>query len=258
MTSVNPVTYGLAKALGAITKSKPVKVLKEKFQENPEGTLAATTVASIVVKDGIGCYKYVTQSLNNKDIPDDKRAFVASMDLTNGSLMIGTQIAMFYLMRKYSAPMYNKLFKKSFSPKAKRDMLTWLRMESQKAKLPQPKKNAVEKIFEEKRKEGLDLFKFIFDVGIATIIGKRIITPFIATPLASIVQQKFFPLDKDKENVDLEEQFENKVDEIKDSIEDKVENKIDNVKDKIENKVDNIKELNKKENLEEKDEKDDD
>lgn len=257
MASVNPVTSGLAKALGAITKSKPVRALTKTFQENPEGALAATTVTSIVIKDGIGCYKYVTQSLNNKEIPEDKRAFVASMDLTNGSLMIGTQIAMFYLMRKYSAPMFNKLFKKSFNPKAKRDMLTWLRMEAKKLGQAQPKKNVVEKIFEEKRKEGLDLFKFIFDVGIATIIGKRIITPFIATPLAGIVQQKFFPLDKDKENVDLEEQFEDKVDEIKDSIEDKVENKIDSVKNKIENKVDNVKEAYKKEDVEGKEEDDD-
>ena len=230
MANVNPVTSGIARVLGAVTKSKPVKALTKKFQENPEGVLAATTVTSIVIKDGIGCYKYVSQSLNNKEIPDDKRAFVASMDLTNGSLMIGTQIAMFYLMRKYSAPMFNKLFNKSFNPKVKRDMLTWLRMEAKKTNLQEPKKNVVEKVFEEKKKEALDLFKFIFDVGIATIIGKRIITPFIATPLAGVVQKKFFPLDKDKQNVDLEEQFEDKVEDIKDKIEDKIENKIDNIK----------------------------
>ena len=132
MASVNPVTSGIAKALGGVLQSKPVKVLTKKFQEDPEGTLAATTVASIIVKDGIGCYKYVTQSLNNKEIPEERRAFVASMDLTNGALMIGTQIAMFYIMRKYSAPMFEKLFSKSVSTKAKRYMLTWLRMDAKK------------------------------------------------------------------------------------------------------------------------------
>lgn len=256
MTNVNPITSGLAKAMGAITKTKPVRALTKKFQEDPEGTLAATTVASIVIKDGIGCYKYVTQSMNNKEIPEDKRAFVTSMDLTNGSLMIGTQIAMFYLMRKYSAPMFESLFKKSFGAKAKRDMLTWLRMDAAKANKPSPKKNLVERDFEKAKKDGLDLFKFIFDVGVATIIGKRIITPFIATPLAGVVQNKFFPVNKENKNVDLEDQFENKVDDIKDSIEDKVENKIDNVKDKIEDKVESLKESDKKDKVEK--EEDDD
>lgn len=253
MTNVNPVTSGFARALGAITKSKPVKALTKKFQEDPEGTLAATTVASIVVKDGIGCYKYVTQSLNNKEIPDERRAFVASMDLTNGALMIGTQIAMFYIMRKYSAPMFERLFSKSFSAKAKRDMLTWLRMGAKKLGQNQPKKNVAEKSFEKAKKEGLDLFKFIFDVGIATIIGKRIITPFVATPLAGVVQNKFFPANKDDKNVDLEDKFEKNIDDLKDSIEDKVENKIEDVKDRL----DNVKETIKKENIEEKEEDDD-
>ena len=257
MASVNPVTSGIAKALGGVLQSKPVKVLTKKFQEDPEGTLAATTVASIVVKDGIGCYKYVTQSLNNKEIPEERRAFVASMDLTNGALMIGTQIAMFYIMKKYSAPMFEKLFGKSFSAKAKRDMLTWLRMDAKKNGLDKPKKNMIEREFEKAKNEGLDLFKFIFDVGIATIIGKRIITPFIATPLAGVVQDKFMPVKKGEENVDLEDRFEKSVDEIKDSIEDKIENKIEKVQDKIEDKVDNIKESIKKEDIEEKEEDDD-
>lgn len=199
MVSVDPISKGIAKVLGSVSKSKPIKVLKDQFQKNPEGTLAATTVASIVVKDGIGCYKYVTQSLNNKEIPEERRAFVTSMDLTNGILMIGTQLGMYALMRKYSGPLFNKLFKRSFSPKAKRDMLTKLRMEAEKMGQSMPKKNTVERNFEEVKKEGLDLFKFIFDVGIATIIGKRIITPFIATPLASMVQKRFFPINKEGE-----------------------------------------------------------
>ena len=178
------------------------------------------------------------------------------MDLTNGALMIGTQIAMFYIMRKYSAPMFEKLFSKSFSTKAKRDMLTWLRMDAKKQGKALPKKNLVEKNFEKAKKEGLDLFKFIFDVGVATIIGKRIITPFVATPLAGVVQNKFMPVKKGEENVDLEDRFEKSVDEIKDSIEDKVENKIDNVKDKIEDKVESLKESDKKDKVEK--EEDDD
>ena len=75
------------------------------------------TVGSIVAKDGIGCVKYVSQSLNNDKIPEKQRNFVAALDLTNGILMILAQIGMFALMRKYSGPIFDKIFKKSFNPK---------------------------------------------------------------------------------------------------------------------------------------------
>lgn len=202
MAKVNPVSNFFAKTLGAISKSKPVKSMTGYFQKNYDGALAATTVGSIVVKDGVGCYKYVTQSLNNKEIPEDKRNFVAALDLTNGLLMIGTQIGMFFLMRKFSEPMFNKFFKKSFNPKAKRDMLTRQRMISKKLGEVPPRKIEAEKAYEGVRSEALSLFKFIFDVGVATIIGKRIITPFIATPLAGVVQDKVFAGDKKAQNKD--------------------------------------------------------
>ena len=164
-----------------------------KFQGNFEDALALTTVGSIVVKDGIGCYKYVTQSMRNKEIPEDKRAFVTSMDLTNGILMIGTQLAMYAIMKKYSGAMFEWFFKKSFNPNAKRDMLTRLRMESAKLKEHAPRKLEAEKAYNDVKTDALNLFKFVFDVGIATIVGKRIITPLIATPLAGLTQKHIYP-----------------------------------------------------------------
>ena len=114
MSVIDKIGQGTAgvvsRTLGAVSKSKPMKSLTGKFQGNFEEALAWTTVGSILVKDGIGCYKYVTQSMRNKEIPEEKRNFVASLDLTNGLLMIGTQIGMFFLMRKFSEPIFNKLF----------------------------------------------------------------------------------------------------------------------------------------------------
>ena len=201
---INPINNFFSRTLGAISKAKPMKKLVKSFQDDPAKALTVTTVGSIVVKDGVGCYKYVTQSMKNEEIPEKQRKFVASLDLTNGILMIATQIAMVFLMRKISEPMFNKLFSKSFNPKAKRDMLTRLRMEADKIGAKIPRKIEAEKAYEKVRSDALDLFKFVIDVGVATIIGKRIITPFIATPLAGVVQDKLFPEHKDDDVSEIE------------------------------------------------------
>lgn len=197
MTGINPIGRGISKVvasvLGTASKTAPMRGLKNGFQKNAENALAWTMVGSIVVKDGIGCYKYVTQSLNNKEIPDKRRSFVTSVDLSNGILMIFTQLAMFVMMRKFSEPMFNKFFNKSFNPKAKRDMLTRLRMEATKLGEVAPRKIEAEKDFEAVRSMGLSLFKTIFDVGVATIIGKRILTPLVSTPIAKVVEDKVYP-----------------------------------------------------------------
>lgn len=185
--NVDKIMETSSKWIGKATKSRPLRKLGEKFQENPEKALALTTVASIVIKDGVGCYKYVTQSLNNDKIPDDRRGFVAALDLTNGVLMILAQIAMFAAMRKYSEPIFNKLFKNSFSEKMLSNIGTKIRM---LAGENAPRKLNIEKEYNKVRKDALDLFKFVADIAAATIIGKRVIVPFIATPMANVVKDK--------------------------------------------------------------------
>ena len=194
MSGIDPLKNGaaeiLSRTLGAVSKSKPVKYMTKKFQENPEGALVATTVGSIVLKDGIGCKRYVKQSLNNEKIPEERRPFVAALDLANGVFMI-----------KISEPMFNKMFKKSFNPQTKRDILTKISEEYVKMGQSAPCKIDANKAYEKARSDALKIFKTIADVGIATIIGKRIITPFISTPIAGVVKDKFF----DKANNKTEE-----------------------------------------------------
>lgn len=179
------VGTGIAKA----TNFKPAVKLAERWKKDPEGTLAAATVASIILKDGIGCAMYVTQSMNNKKIPDEKRKFVAALDLTNGVLMIAAQIGMFLAMRKYSKPIFNKIFKKSFNPIAQSNTVSRIRAKAAKANERILRKLGIEKENEKVKKDGLDLFKFIADISAATIIGKRVIVPLIATPMASKVEK---------------------------------------------------------------------
>ncbi len=54
---------------------------------------AMIATVSCLTKDGTNCAYYVTQSLANERIPDDKRNFVAGLDLANGILNIITQLA---------------------------------------------------------------------------------------------------------------------------------------------------------------------
>ena len=178
----------IAQGMGYLSKTKALKALGNAWNKNPEGVLAGATVASIVLKDGIGCAMYVTQSLNNKKIPDEKRKFVAALDLTNGGLMILAQIAMFFAMRKYSGPIFKKVFAKSFNDVAKNQTIARLQMNAAKTGKGFAKYMKLEKVFDKVEKSGLDLFKFVADIAAATIVGKRIIVPLIATPFAKKVE----------------------------------------------------------------------
>lgn len=201
----NMMKYG-AKALGSVTKTKPIKWVGDQFQKNPEKALAYSTVGSIIVKDGVGCYKYVTQSMNNKDIPDERRNFVAALDLSNGILMILAQIGMFFAMRKFSEPIFDKLFKKSFDSKNLSNLATKLRMEDSSIR-----KLVFNKEAKKVRKDALDLFKFVADIAAATIIGKRVIVPFIATPVANAIKGKM----DEKSGIKKPKAVENKNEKIK-------------------------------------------
>jgi len=80
-----------------------------KYVQNSTKYIAAAGVASIVAKDVVGTYFYVTQSLNNEKIPEKTRPFVAALDLANGVLMFATQIAMTLGLAKLLKKMQIKL-----------------------------------------------------------------------------------------------------------------------------------------------------
>ncbi len=188
--AVNKIMSAASWLIGKGEKSRPVQWAERKFNRIPEKALGVSAVLSIVAKDGIGCYKYVTQSLHNDKIPDEKRKFVAALDLTNGLLMILAQIGMYMLMRKYSAPLFKKLFKNSFNPETAKNIASKVRMKQKQEHLPMIRKSDFENEFKEVENKGLSVFKFVVDIAAATIIGKRVIVPFIATPLAAQVKKK--------------------------------------------------------------------
>ena len=187
---VNKVLSTTSKVIGAFEKTRPMQWAEGKFNIDPEKALGIATVTSIVIKDGVGCWKYVTQSLNNKKIPEEKRKFVAALDLTNGVLMIAAQIAMYFAMRKYSGPLFEKLFQKSFNPEMAKNIASRIRMKQVQKGESVSRKLQIEKNYKQVKSDNADVFKFIADIAAATIIGKRVIVPLIATPLAAKVKDK--------------------------------------------------------------------
>ena len=183
------IMNGISKAVGGFTNWGPMQKSGRSFVKDAEKAMGAAVVTSMVVKDGIGCVMYVTQSLNNKKIPDEKRKFVAALDLTNGVLMIATQIAMFFAVRKYSGKFFDKLFKGSFNPIAQSNAISRFRMKADQLGETVYKKLIGGKKYKEFKDGAASVFKFCLDTGSATILAKRVVVPLIATPLASKVKK---------------------------------------------------------------------
>ena len=97
----NPITKIVAGGLAGGSRTKAYNWLANKVtRKTVDDVIAYTTIGSVVAKDAVGCAMYVYQSLHNEKIPENRRGFVAALDLTNGGLMIASQLLLFFGMRK--------------------------------------------------------------------------------------------------------------------------------------------------------------
>ena len=180
-----------SKLFGGITNWAKIQSGLKKFDgEKYAEALAVSTIASICIKDGIGCAMYVTQSLNNKKIPEKRRKFVSALDLTNGLLMILCQIGMFFGMKKLNNKLLTSLFPKTFDKagKALKPLTEKVRIHQKAAGITPSSKSEISDKYKELRKFCLDTIGNITNIAAATILGKRVIVPFIATPMAKKVE----------------------------------------------------------------------
>lgn len=104
MSMISSLNTHIGNAYGYTAKNWFAKSF-EKAAKDPAKYAASMLVTSIVSKDAIGCFLYTTQSLNNKKIPEEKRKFVAALDLMNGIIMVGGQLVI------------GKLIERNFTPK---------------------------------------------------------------------------------------------------------------------------------------------
>lgn len=199
MSFISPITNRISSGLRAcydyclkkpdlmLSRTQILDKACQKFQDPKTNAawIAGLGVFSVILKDGFGCYLYVTQSLNNKKIPEDKRKFVAALDLANGGLMILLQILMTYTISKkaFQEKMFNKLFGKMFNRQTSKSIQAIM---EQKDHLKGKVKGNQDfhRAFESYKDASIAAFGSLTALIAATTIGKRILTPFIATPLA--------------------------------------------------------------------------
>jgi len=196
MTSV--VDKGIKKPIKWVSNTKLLDNVCKNYRADNMKFITALGITSIVLKDGLGCYLYVKQSLNNKKIPSDKRKFVAALDLTNGGLMIGMQLLMFktFANEKFQEKLFGKLFNKYFDRPARKGLQALLSSQEKFKNLSGKDFNTV---FESAKKTAKGTFGALTSLVAAVIIAKRIIVPFIATPLADKAKTWMTRNDKDNE-----------------------------------------------------------
>lgn len=213
---------GLGKAYDYTATRKWCAKTLEVAAKNPEKYAVAMVMASIVSKDLVGCYYYTTQSLNNQKIPEEKRKFVASVDLMNGLVMVFGQILAGIGFEK----VLNKfLFKNFIDKKLDNDVL-----KVHAKKLTENLKKAgegcnIEEIHNELVKQyGSESLKYkamkgglklLIVFAATTALTKRVLAPLLSTPLAGWFKEKFMEKKQDKDfykTVDIESsKFYNKI-----------------------------------------------
>lgn len=188
--NINPILETcLYKPIRWFSNSKIARKAGNEVYNNNRRYIDGLGVASIIAKDGLGCYLYVTQSLNNEDIPDDKRKFVASLDLTNGLLMIALQLLMFFTVshKVCQTKMFDKFFGRLFDRPIKK---TYQAIVKNQPGFEDMNSIKFTQEFEKIRSNVKDAFGGLTSLAAATIVGKRMLVPFIATPLAGKVEKK--------------------------------------------------------------------
>ncbi|MBP3820697.1 hypothetical protein J6G99_03530 [bacterium] len=190
---LNKIGPAISGVIGAPTNWKSIQKCLKKFDgKNCANAVATLMISSICLKDGVGCGMYVYQSLNNDKIPEKRRKFVAALDLTNGGLMIATQILAFFGMKKLNEGLLYKCFGKTFDKTghALKTLTEKVRVYQKLDNVvPPTKKGVIAEKHEELKKFCLESIGNITNLVAATILAKRIIVPFIATPLASKVEK---------------------------------------------------------------------
>jgi hypothetical protein len=183
----NLAERGMQKFSGTKVIERAVNYLS-KDNNIDAGKFGKVLVVTNAAKDLINCGFYVYQSYNNKRIPEEKRKFVAALDLANGMFMVVTQLFLGLTIcnENVQKALNNKLFGKLEKSAA----------EFAKKIHPEITVREAENFGKKVFKNCGDGFKVASGLIVATILAKRLIVPFIATPTASWFKKKYMDTPK--------------------------------------------------------------
>lgn len=150
----------------------------KKFEKHVSKCLASpahmstVVVATSVAKDVYAYALRTHNTLNNKEIPEENRKYVAAMDATTGVVTAVGQISSVVVLGKIQDKLCDTLFKNV--------------------------KNVDKELFEKAAKG----FKAMLPAFITLLLVKRTLVPLIATPIASGVEKLMNPSKKDMPKFD--------------------------------------------------------
>lgn len=192
------------------SKAMDTKVAHTLMPENPTDIAKLLALISTTTKDGVNCYYYTTQSYNNKRIPEDKRKFVAGIDLANGILNVITQLTLGLCINKWSDKLYDRVFKGGFTPSAAKiktytdKVNAFLKKSELTENLICSSKNVKDAI-NKTNKIARGGFGVIAVLIVTQIIAKRMIVPFLSTPLAGVFKKQLDKREAKKKGLNPEE-----------------------------------------------------
>lgn len=180
--------------------TKPMNKIYKYATEHPEAFASRMALVSALTKDAVGCYYYVKQSLENKKIPDDKRDFVAALDLMNGILNISLQLSVGLWIdnnyKKWFDGSIGKVLDKANTRKITKKIMPLINTDKNPEKVTFEQAEAFlrDKILGKSGKAATWL-KVGFGAAVVLtatqVVTKRMIVPFISTPLATWYKDKF-------------------------------------------------------------------
>src|SRR5574344_1981631 len=172
------------KPLKTFANSKSMEFVCKKYRENNSKFITALSVGSIVAKDSYGCFIYVWQNEHNKNIPQNKKKFISGLDIANGSLMILAQILAYMTISKKAvqAKIFDKAFGKYFNTE------NYTKIQQKLLQNGHTEKDIKQALI--KNKEDIEVaFTHFVTLLTTTILAKRVIVPYVATPLADIYKK---------------------------------------------------------------------
>ncbi len=154
---------------------------------SPTGKIAT----SLILKDAVGCYLYVSQARSNKKMTPQQRADVANYDLANGVINIGLQLLAVKPIEKLMKKFVDSHIAKHFFAKLD-ERLTVNEKNSSKAVMKLLKNKAA-------LTEGTVA---LFSVIICQYFIKRCVSPFFSVPAGDkskewgLIKPKLYPGEK--------------------------------------------------------------
>ncbi len=195
--NIKPITNSVKRAAHATVdyankvtnKAMEGNIAHTLMPENPTDIAKLLALISTTTKDGVNCYYYTTQSYNNKKIPEDKRKFVAGIDLANGILNVITQLTLGLFVNKKSDKWFEKIFKGGIVPtpenvKTYQQKANKLLHSSSLTKHINCSEREIVDAIKKTNKIAKGGFGVIAVLLVTQIVAKRMIVPFLSTPLA--------------------------------------------------------------------------